>query len=399
MKRTFSDRKRAILFSLYCLPFMLNLGIVEFLLPVKYDIVLDNLPLMGALITIAWIISTIFDFAIGNLTDKIGVRKTIQIGVVLGFVGSLLFGLSENFLVMTFGVFLWGFSFTFLAVPSEDYLLTKFKKKYTGTAYGIFFFFYDFAYAIAPLLAFAIYYFYGLNSTIIVGAVLVLLTFPLVSHLTKDKKTEGIEKATKEIFVKQNMFKKIFKDLKKLDKKEFSILVSMFILGVWFTIILMGSPLLFFKEEHSLLQGALLAFAFMIPFSFMEYFYGRWSDLEKNRKRMIYWGFLLGGLALIAFFLVQNFILMLLLAATTTIFTNMAWCATEVSISKYLPKGKKGEFTGIFITAKDLGFDLAPLAYGLIAFNGLKLPFLCLGVLLVFAWLFHLYASRSTKNV
>lgn len=394
MKKGLKDKSRAILFSLYCLPFMLNLGLVEFLLPVKYDVILDNLPLMGALITIAWIISTIFDFAIGKLTDKIGIRKTIKIGVVLGFIGSLLFGLSQNFIIMTIGVFLWGFSFTFLAVPSETYLLTTFKKRFTGTAYGIFFFFYDFAYAIAPLIAFAIYYLYGLNAAIVAGAVLVLLSFPLVSKLTKDKEKEGLEKATKEVMT-QNLLKKIFKDLKKLDKKGISILMSMFILGAWFTIILMGSPLLFFKGENNLFQGALLAFAFMIPFSFMEYIYGKWADSEKNREKMIYWGFLLGGIALVSFFLTNTFWLMLILAATTTIFTNMAWCATEVSICNYLPKGKRGEFTGIFITAKDLGFDLAPLAYGLIAYNGLKLPFLFLGILLIFAWTFILYANKK----
>ena len=380
-----SDKKRALKFSLYLLPFMLNLGIIEFLLPVKYDVVLENLPLMGGLVTLAWLLSTLFDFAIGTLTDKIGIKKSITIGVILGFFGSLLFGFYENIWIMTFGIFLWGFSFTFLAVPSEDYLLTKFNKKDTGTAYGIFFFFYDLAYAIAPLIAVLVYYFYGLNPTILLGALIILISLPLISRIKKDKQKEGIEKATKEILVKENLVKEEFKDLKKLNKKELSILFSMFILGFWFTIILMGSPLLFFIEENNLLQGAILAFAFMIPFSLMEYFYGKLADSEKNRKKMIYFGFLFGGLALITFFFVKSFWLLIVLAALTTLFTNMAWCATEVSIYRYLPKGKKGEFTGIFITAKDLGFDVAPLIYGLIAVNGLKIPFLVLGIMLVLA--------------
>lgn len=76
----------------------------------------------------------------------------------------------------------------------------------------------------------------------------------------------------------------------------------------------------------------------------------------------------------------------------------MAWVASEVYTSEYLPKGKKGEFMGIFASGKDLGFDLAPLFYGLLAVFGLKVPFLISGILLFLAWIFFNFSWRKVNN-
>ena len=77
---------------------------------------------------------------------------------------------------------------------------------------------------------------------------------------------------------------------------------------------------------------------------------------------------------------------------------NLSWAGTEVELSRYLPKGRKGEYMGIFTTAKDLGFDLAPLCYGLIASISLKLPFLFLGILFFISFLVFLFSLRKDKN-
>jgi sugar phosphate permease len=82
-------------------------------------------------------------------------------------------------------------------------------------------------------------------------------------------------------------------------------------------------------------------------------------------------------------------------AILITLATNMAWVASEVHVSKYLPKNKKGELMGVFITGKDIGFDLAPLFYGLFAVFGLKVPFIILGILLLCGWIFFRIAWRK----
>lgn len=387
-------KKRAVVFCLYLLPFMFNIAIVEFLMPVKYDVILDNLPFMGLLITIAWLFSTLFDFAIGDLTDKIGIRKTIQIGILLGFLGSLLFGLSQNFLIMSLGILLWGFSFTLLAIPSETFILSRFNKKHVGDAYGIYFFFYDLAYALAPLIALVLVYFFNINTAIIAAAFFIILSFPL-SFFIPSKPKEGIEQAMQDIALKDGIVKKEWKDILKMNKQELSILLNMFVCEFWFTIVLMGAPLLFFHEAGDLKDGAILAFAFMLPFGIVGLFSGKIADSEKARMKMIKYGFFIAGLLLVLFYFVQSFIILLLLGVTIAISTNFAWTASEVHISEYLPKGKKGEYMGIFTAAKDIGFDIAPLFYGLTAVFGLKVPFLVLGLLIICTGLFFAIAFRK----
>jgi len=160
---------------------------------------------------------------------------------------------------------------------------------------------------------------------------------------------------------------------------------------------MIGAPLLFFHGERNLFYGALLTFAFMIPFASMELAYGKLSNSPNRRNNMIKFGFLLSSILLFLFYFTKNFYLLLGLAALITLATNMGWTSTEVEVSRYLPKGRKGEFMGVFMTGKDLGFDIAPLFYGVFAVFGLKVPFFILGVLILVAWMFFMIAQRKSR--
>jgi MFS family permease len=388
-----SQRSKAISFALYLLPFMLNIALIDFIIPIKYDAILDNLPLFGMLITLAWFGSTFLDFAIGDLTDKLGVKKTLAIGALLSFGGALIFGLTSNIALMTFGVFLWGWSYCMFAVPSETYVLSSFKKNYRGTAFGIFNFVLDIAYATAPLLGFLIISKFGVNPAIIFASVITLLTIILISRIRSHQK-ESLGKAIEDVVVKDKLVKRGLKDLFKMNKQELALLFNVFVCGIWFMTVFIASPLLFLINSDNLLHGALLTFAFMIPFALMELWFGDIADYSKNRHKMIKYGFFLAAFFLVALFFIDNFILLLITAALSSFFANMAWVASEVQVSKYLASGEQGEITSIFVTARDIGYDFAPLFYGFIAVLGLKMPFLVLGLLLLFAGFF----SILTRN-
>lgn len=390
------NTKRAILFSLYILPFMLNIALIDFLIPLKYDVILENLPFLGLLITIAWLASSFLDFAVGDLTDRIGVRKTIQLGILLSFIGSLIFGFSQTFLLMTIGVFIWGLSYIMLTVPSDTYLFSRFPRNYRGSAYGWMYFFYGLAYAIAPLICLALIYFFNINSAIIASSFVVIFSLPLsFCILGKDK--EGTIKGVEDVVYRDGIILKELRDIKKMNLKEISLLFNMFICGVFFMTIIFAAPLLFFHEQRNLFHASMLTFAFMLPFAFSDLILGKFANLQKSRSIMIKLGFILAVLFLLIFFFVNNFIILFVLAMIITLTANMAWTASEIEVSEYLPRNKKGEFMGIFVTGKDLGFDLAPLFYGLIASIGLKIPFLMLGIMLLAALILFMIANRKFK--
>lgn len=390
-----SNTKRAVLFSLCIFPFMLNIGLIDFLIPLKYDIILNNLPLFGLLVSLAWFGSTFLDFAVGDLTDRIGVKRTIQIGVFFSFIGSLIFGFSKNIAIMTLGVFLWGLSYVILSVPSESYVLSAFPRNYRGSAFGWMFFFYDLAYAAAPLLGFLMIYFFDVHRAIIIASFVGLLTLPMFFVKLKSAGHEGITDAASNVFYKDGLVVKELKDIWKMDRKQLSLIFNIFAGGLWFMAVMIGSPLLFFHGERNILSGALLTFSFMLPFALMELIYGKLANSSRRREIMIKTGFILSAVFLLIFYFVQNFVILMALAFMIALSANMGWAASEVEVSNYLPKGKKGEFTGIFMAAKDIGFDLAPLFYGLFAVISLKVPFLVLGILLFLAGIVYMIANRK----
>jgi MFS family permease len=376
---------------------MLNIAIIDFIIPIKYDVVLDNLPIFGILITIAWLGSSLLDFSIGDLTDKLGIKKTLILGVIIGFVGTMIFGLSGNVYWMTFGIFIWGLSYVMFAIPSETYVLSGFPSNYRGSAFGILNFILDIAYATSPLIGFGIIYFFGINHAIFVAAAITLVTIILLSNM-RSKSKESLVNSIEDVIVKDGVVKKEFKDIGKMNAREFSILFNMFIAGLWFMATYIAAPLLFFHASEDLFRGALLTFAFMIPFALMELGFGNLADSAKNRMRMIKYGFIISSILLTVFFFIDNFWLLMITAFFVAFFANMGWVASEVHVSKYLPKGKKGEFTSIFVAGRDIGYDISPIFYGFTAILGLKVPFLFLAGFLFLAWLFFTITHRNYKE-
>jgi MFS family permease len=399
MKKTeniIKERVKAIDFSTYLLPLMMNIALIDFLIPIKYDAILDNLPIFGILVTIAWFGSTFLDFAIGDLTDKLGIKKTLILGAITSFSGAILFALSSNIILMTLGIFIWGLSYCLFAIPSETYVLTSFRKNYRGTAFGILNFFLDIAYATAPLIGYLIISSLGINSAIFFAAILPIATMILITSIRNNQK-ESFERSIKDIIVKDGIVKKGFGELFKMNSKEISLLINVFVCGIWFMTVFIASPLLFLINSDNLLHGALLAFSFMIPFALMELGFGKIADYSKNRNKMIKYGFIFASLFLASMFFIENFIFLLITAFLSAFFANMAWVASEVEISKYLPTNEKGEITSIFVSARDVGYDLAPIFYGFVSILGLKMPFLVLSIFLITAGLFSILSNIRKK--
>jgi len=388
-----NHRQRAIKFSTYLLPFFLNLGIIEFLIPIKYDIVLGNLPLLGGLISLAFLASTLVVLSIGDFADKVGVKRTIQIGALLSTIGAFMFAFTNNFWLMTLSIFIWSMGSTAVVVPAMSFILSKFPSNFRGTAYGIYYGMMDIIYGCAPLIAFILTISRGIKTAILSAAFASLMSFLAFLRLKK-KRHESISKALEEVVIEDRFILKELTDLKKFNLCELSLFMNKFMFGYWFVTIMMGAALLFFHGARDLWSAALLAFAFMIPFPFVDMIYGKLCDKKKNRDALIHFGFLSTAALLFIFAFTTNFYMLLTLAALMTITFNAAWVGSDIQISEYLPKKKKAEFTGIFFFAEHLGFNLAPLFYGVLTVLGLQFPFFALGFSLLGSWAFYSVANK-----
>ncbi len=393
------DRKKAIAFAIKIFPFALNIAIIDFLIPIKYDTILDRLPLLGLLVTVAWVASNFLDFIVGYLTDHVGVRKILQSGVIVCLAGSLLFAISDNITVMTIGVFLWGLSYIIMTVPSDAYVLSEFSKPYRGSAYGWLYFSQNIGYAIAPLLAYFFIIKFGMNISILIAALIAVISFPLFSDVKSHSKKMSLFSGLKHAIFEKNMLKEILEDLGKMKFRQYSLLFNVFISSVWFIVVLIGSPLLFFHADSDLFHGALLSFFFMLPLALVVIPYGRLANSQSRRRKMIVFGLLTGAVSLIIFYFIQNLYFLFVSASITTILIYLGWSASEVEVSEHLPEGEKAEYMGIYASARDWGYDLAPLFYGLLASINLKLPFLVVGFLILLAGIISIFAQRTDHKI
>ena len=389
------DSKKAISFAGKIFPFALNIAIMDFLIPIKFDAVVNNLPLLGLLVTIAWTASDFLDFIVGYLTDRVGVGKILQAGIIVCIVGCLLFGLSDGLIIMTSGVFLWGFSYIIMAVPSDAFVLSEFPRDYRGSAYGWLYFSQNIGYAIAPLIGYFLIIQFGTNISAVIAAMIAVISFPLLSDVKSKSKNMNLGAGIKYTFFEKNMIKEIIEDFGKMGFKQFSLLLNIFTSSVWFVVVLIGAPLLFFHDSKDLFHGALLSFFFMLPMALIVTFYGKMADSQKKRGKMIIFGLILGAISLVIFYFIQNLNLLFICASITTLLVYMGSFSSAVEVSNYLPDGEKAEYLGIYDSARDLGYDIAPLFYGVLASINLRLPFLVIGIFIFFSGIISVFAYRS----
>ena len=282
-----------------------------------------------------------------------------------------------------------------MTVPSDTYVLSEFPKTYRGSAYGWLYFSQNLGYVMAPLLAYFSIIKFGLNITILLSALVAVISFPLLANVKSHSKKMSFVSGLKHALFEKNMLKEILEDFGKMHFKQFSLLLNVFISSLWLIVVLIGAPLLFFHVENDLLNGALLSFFFMLPLTLTVIPYGKMANSQFRRRKMIVFGLLTGAVSLIIFYFINNLYLLFASAFLTTILVYMGWSASEVEVSDHLPEGEKAEYMGIYASARDWGYDLAPLFYGLFASINLKMPFLVTGLLILVAGIISVFAHSS----
>ncbi len=181
-------------------------------------------------------------------------------------------------------------------------------------------------------------------------------------------------------------------------KKENLILAGSFICAFWYTMMQVGIPLLFFLEENNLWASALVSAGFIFPFIFTDFFGGFLASTKQRRALIIILGFILGSFSLLVFYLSQHVWLSLLAALFSSLGINLAWNVFEIEAGLITKPGEEAKIQGILVFAKNLGWDLSPLFFGLVAqFFGLRLPFLLLALAFIVLALIFFYKKDQIK--
>ena len=91
------------------------------------------------------------------------------------------------------------------------------------------------------------------------------------------------------------------------------------------------------------------------------------SILPLNKKKMLFWGMLLQGLALLLMIYAFTFAQFAVLSATLGIGTAIVYPTFLAAIADYSPPQQRAESIGVFRLWRDMGYAIGALLAGIVA--------------------------------
>lgn len=355
------------------LPLGIFVAAFEFALPLKLDNLEQSLTFIGVFIGASWILTTFLDFWFGSLIDRIGKKSAIALGTIIFAVSATGFALTGNvWLLFLCNLFAYlGFDILYIAIGG--FLIESSEKRVFNYAASGFFSLWQVAYVIGPLLAaylllnrgYSFLYFLALP----MSAFALMLFFSVFRgrnvKITPEKFTDLLY-------------------LKTLIRKEYIVLAGAFMCAFWNSTMIIGIPLLYAAGQEKMWHSAFLAVAFAAPFALIDLFAGVIANNRQHRLWIILSGFLMSGAALGGFTLTSYFPLEILFVSLSAIGVNLAWVTFEIEAGLISEKHSEGKTESCFMFAKNMGWDMSPFLFGILAQQfGIKTPFAVTGILLI----------------
>ena len=377
-------------------------GLVFFLLPILIGSMTKNFALLGFLIAIPSAVSMFFDIPTGGLSDHVG-RKKI---VIMGLCGMILFA----FLLPTAGsiqllaIFLLvlGFSNQLINVPIRAYIMDISPKDKTSEYFGVQTTGMQIGFALAPIVAGFL-----LSKGLVNGTSMISLLYTLACLIPifiiffgfneKAKSKGSVLSGIKSLIRTDKIFmREIFEytNLKSVGLVIF-LLTLMFIIAdglIWAI-----EPLYYNLGIDTENVGILLSM-FVIPFILFQIPAGFLAD-KIGKIKILLLGLLLAGSFLILFGLTKDIYVMIITAFISTLGLALAIPATDGLLTDVSSGKMRGGIVGVWDVAEDLGYIIGPIVGGIIAefYKDITIPFIFLGASILLLVIPVLHINNKNK--
>ena len=354
------------------------------------DFKLSTTLLMGLAIGIHGLTQSLFQIPFGMLSDQVGRKKIIALGLVLFTIGSLVAALAENVYWLIIGRALQGcgaIASTLLALMSD---LTRLEQRTKSMAligaaiassFGL-------ALLIGPILfnlygAKSIFIFSTLSGLIGLWILFTIIPSPLILSQNLDLKFQLFD--AKRAVCSLSLWR---------------LNVSAFILHYLLISGFCAFPLLFdstnqIQRDHHSYYYLLLLFASLISISPFIYF----SDRISNTKIVI---LTMIGLSILSCFLlsqVQSFYLVLFGVGLFFAVFNLLETMLPSEVGRIAPAGLRGTFIGFFMTSQFLGFFFGGIIGGWVLMHSDISQLMLVNMLVGMAWFILVLVTRGSKNM
>lgn len=370
--------------NLMVLTWSIGNGALWFLLPEITRNIGGSLLIAGLLVSFPSFISMVFDIPIGNLIDKVSVRKLLIVGFVLLVLTGLALPYAKTITLMLAFLFLIGILHEVIYVPALAYLITSTKKEVVSEYMGATMSAMHLGYALGPVsLGLILDYFHQSESylTGLFFAAMCLISIAPTLLLRKDVKPQlEVIHVKRRLKVSRRLLKEVF-NYHHLKSVGFTLLFTTFLLTSYDGMVWMLEPVYGFKLNLTPFYVGLLLTAFTLPLIIFQVPAGILAD-KYGRKKLMMLGLLTAGLFTIMFGFERNTFLMILYASIATVGLAMAWPAVDGLVAELNKKESTGIICGVWSSAKDLGYVFGPILGASIAYylNSIGNAFIVMGV-------------------
>ena len=342
-------------------------GILWYFLPIYFESKMNNMFLVGVIISAYSAGRLLVSLPAGDIADRIGRKFTFILGV-LGFVASLFFLFFDGFLYFALFMMLFGMFTIIYGIPAYAALMDYSTKKNVPMVAGLADMLNNFGWGFGPMIAGALLLY--LNAPSFIGVVIVILLGVSVFSLFffPGKFHFGMKefRKSKTILVKDGLYLGEMKRLKKLGRPLLAILTFSFAFGFWEYAVWTFVPIWASSMGAGLLLGAFILMLDSlpyIPFSFI-------SGAVTNRlgmRRMFAIGAVFTLLGQTFFMFEQSLLTLTLTLVVTPIGVSFLAIPMDVYIRRNVGKGIYGQVYGIDYMIYEIGGIIAPLTVGAIA--------------------------------
>ncbi len=345
--------------------------------------------LVGILISVFGLVTSVFQPVMGALTDRLGRRKIlIQTGLAVIGICIILFIFASHFYELLILRIIQGVAVA-LTIPASLALMTSITKKETrGGSMGIYSTFRIIGFSLGPVAGGFLESTYGFNAAFYAGAGFILVAILLVYFWVEEVRGEVPD-------AKKRNFKIIDTDL-----------LSAGIVATSFATFLMASAFSMVTTLENQFNSRLDITAVGFGFAFSTVMIGRlifqvplghYSD-KAGRRPLIIVGLILMGISTALLGVVTTYIELIVIRLLQGI-AAAGIAAPAFAVAADLSK-KGGEGRQMSIVTMGFGFGIAfgPMISGLLANFFFELPFLVVGIITVAgAWVVYKYLPETVK--
>lgn len=379
------EHRYLLIVSLMVFFYITGNGGVWFALPLMAESLTKDLMLVGILIAIPNFVSLFLDIPVGGLSDYLGRKKLMALGLIMMFAIGLMLPKITSIIGFIFFMIFFGIANQFIFIAGRAFLMDISPKGKTSEYFGVFEALGQIGFAIGPVIA-GIIIADNLNTGVVnLGLFYLLTCLTALIFVLLLKETINLQKLskTKDLILKDRL---VFREL--LDFKEFKA-TGLIILTITFVIVVADGLIWTMEPLYKTLGldyetlGIILSM-FVIPYILFDIPAGILAD-KIGKTKIITIGLLLAGASLIVFGYSIEPIMLLISAFLAA--TGLACVRPSVGglLTDLAEKKQKGGIVGVWDISEDLGYVIGPILGGIISqyYSNVGMAFIVMGGLLL----------------